>query len=63
LFINGVFSTIYCNSFSALALIILFSVLPNLKKKADLDVEKLEYSEKVAGFEPTPSSLNHVTFN
>jgi hypothetical protein len=47
----------YHNTFSASALIILFSVLLKLKK--NLYVEKLKKSEKVAAkFKPMPSSLN-----
>jgi hypothetical protein len=57
------FTTIYHNTFSALALIILFSVLPIFfLKKADLYVEKLEYSVKVAKFELTPH-LTHAVFD
>ncbi len=47
------------STFSALALIILFSVLPKISKiLKNLYVEKLEYLVEAAIFEPTPSSLN-----
>jgi hypothetical protein len=45
-------SSDYYSTFSALALIILFSVLSKLLKKKDFYVKKLEYSVKAVGFKP-----------